>query len=192
MQETQVRFLGGEDPRSRKWQPTPLFLPGESHGQRSLAGHSPWGRRVRHGWARTGPTGHVASLEPHTQWPCWALQRRHFSLSQTRKLELVNRPFPASGSQSVAELSVERCRGALAKAQDHVRHAETSFLVSRWSPSPAPSTRGQLPQAGIAADPCQHFWSSCSVPFVYPPSRPKKVILMSAFVNQAVGTEFTL
>ena len=25
------------------WQPTPVFLPGESHGQRSLAGYSPWG-----------------------------------------------------------------------------------------------------------------------------------------------------
>ena len=29
-------------PWRRKWQPTPVFLPGESHGQRSLAGHSPW------------------------------------------------------------------------------------------------------------------------------------------------------
>ena len=29
--------------------PTPVFLPGKSHGQRSLAGHSPWGgKRVRH------------------------------------------------------------------------------------------------------------------------------------------------
>ena len=28
----------------RKWQPTPLFLPGESHGRRSLVGCSPWGR----------------------------------------------------------------------------------------------------------------------------------------------------
>ena len=30
----------------RKWQPTPVFLPGESHGRRSLIGYSPWGRRV--------------------------------------------------------------------------------------------------------------------------------------------------
>ena len=29
----------------RKWQPTPVLLPGESHGQRSLAGYSPWGRK---------------------------------------------------------------------------------------------------------------------------------------------------
>ena len=32
----------------RKWQLTPVFLPGESHGQRSLAGYSPWGWWVRH------------------------------------------------------------------------------------------------------------------------------------------------
>ena len=29
----------------RKWQPTPVFLPGKSHGQRSLVGCSPWGRK---------------------------------------------------------------------------------------------------------------------------------------------------
>ena len=30
---------------SRKQQPTPVFMPGESHGQRSLVGHSPRGRK---------------------------------------------------------------------------------------------------------------------------------------------------
>ena len=29
----------------REWLPTPVFLPGESHGQRSLAGYSPWGHK---------------------------------------------------------------------------------------------------------------------------------------------------
>ena len=29
----------------RKWQPAPVLLPGKSHGQRSLAGYSPWGSR---------------------------------------------------------------------------------------------------------------------------------------------------
>ena len=32
----------------RAWQPTSVFLPGESHGQRTLVGYSPWGRTVRH------------------------------------------------------------------------------------------------------------------------------------------------
>ena len=30
-------------PWRREWQPTPVFLPGEFHGQRSLVGYSPWG-----------------------------------------------------------------------------------------------------------------------------------------------------
>ena len=33
----------GKIPGRRKWQPTPVFLPEKSHGQRSLAGYSPWG-----------------------------------------------------------------------------------------------------------------------------------------------------
>ena len=32
-------------PGERKWQPTPIFLPGESHGQRRLASYSPWGHK---------------------------------------------------------------------------------------------------------------------------------------------------
>ena len=49
MQEEGVQSLGWEDPLRRKWQRTPVFLPGKSHGQRSLAGYSPWGRkRLRH------------------------------------------------------------------------------------------------------------------------------------------------
>ena len=35
----------GTIPWRRKWQPTPVFLPGKSYGQRSLAGYSPWGRK---------------------------------------------------------------------------------------------------------------------------------------------------
>ena len=34
----------GRSPRVGKWQPTPGFSPGESHGQRRLAGHGPWGQ----------------------------------------------------------------------------------------------------------------------------------------------------
>ena len=35
----------------RKWQTTPVLLPGKSHGQRSPVGYSPWGRRVGHNWS---------------------------------------------------------------------------------------------------------------------------------------------
>ena len=35
----------GKIPWRRKWQPTPASLPGKSHGQRILAGYSPWGQK---------------------------------------------------------------------------------------------------------------------------------------------------
>ena len=43
MRETWVQSLGKEDPL--EWQPTPVFLPGESHGRRSPVGYSPQGRK---------------------------------------------------------------------------------------------------------------------------------------------------
>ena len=46
--ETQVQSLVWKIPWRRKWQPTPEFLPGESHGHRGLVGYSPQGHRVRH------------------------------------------------------------------------------------------------------------------------------------------------
>ena len=44
MQETQVRSLHWEDPLEKEMATTSVFLPGKSHGQRSLVGYSPWGR----------------------------------------------------------------------------------------------------------------------------------------------------
>ena len=49
-QETGIGSLSGEDPlEEENGHPLqPVFLPGESHGQRSLVGYSPWGLRVGH------------------------------------------------------------------------------------------------------------------------------------------------
>jgi len=43
MWETWVQSLSWEEPLRRDRLPTPVFLPGESHGQRSLVGYSSWG-----------------------------------------------------------------------------------------------------------------------------------------------------
>ena len=43
MWETRVQSLGWEDPLEKEWQSTPVLLPGESRGRRSLVGCSPWG-----------------------------------------------------------------------------------------------------------------------------------------------------
>ena len=48
----------------RQWQPTLVFLPGKSHGRRSLVGYSPRGLRVRHDWATSlGCLQHLNSFQ---------------------------------------------------------------------------------------------------------------------------------
>ena len=43
MRETWVRSLGWEDPLEKTWHPTPVLLPGKSHGRRILVGYTSWG-----------------------------------------------------------------------------------------------------------------------------------------------------
>ena len=65
----------GKIPWRRKWQPTPVLLPGESHGQRSLAGYGPQDRKeldmteaIQHAW-----TSLVAQMvkNPPAMWETW-------------------------------------------------------------------------------------------------------------------------
>ena len=49
----------GKIPCKRAWQSTPVFLPGESHGQRSLVGYSPGGHRESTGVDSTEGTYHI-------------------------------------------------------------------------------------------------------------------------------------
>ena len=96
MQETLVQSLGQEDPWRRKWQPTAVFLPGKSHGQRSLAGYSPWGHeRVGHNLAtKYTQQSHMVPKElANVTWPvCYASKgcprhsRRTHVLFQVNKL----------------------------------------------------------------------------------------------------------
>ena len=59
-----------------------LFLPGESHGQRSLAGYSPWGHRVRHNLATEQQQAHTTEHKKTTQWT--EDLNRHFSKEDTQ------------------------------------------------------------------------------------------------------------
>ena len=59
MRETQVRSLGREGPWRRKWQSTPVLLPGKSHGQRSLVDYSPWSRKESDMTERSSSSLHV-------------------------------------------------------------------------------------------------------------------------------------
>ena len=46
MKETDLISFNQEDPLKKEMQPTPVLLPGEFHGQRSLVGYSPWGHKT--------------------------------------------------------------------------------------------------------------------------------------------------
>ena len=58
-------------PWRREWLTSPLFLPGESHGQRSLVGYSPWGRKE----LDTTELAHVC-----THWVLWSRGPKRLSL----------------------------------------------------------------------------------------------------------------
>ena len=76
----------GKIPWSRQWQPIPTFFPGKSHGQRNLAGYSPWGRRRgRHNWVTVGSCT-CLSLGELTLQKTW-----HDQSFKTRKLPLADR-----------------------------------------------------------------------------------------------------
>ena len=62
--------------RGEPWRATPVFLPGKSHGQRSLAGYSPWGRK------ELDMTEHEASL-PYNLVRQVLLLSPHFMVEKT-------------------------------------------------------------------------------------------------------------
>ena len=56
----------GKIPWRRKWQPTPVLLPGKFRGLRSLVGCSSWGHRVERDWATSLSLSYLLQLCPHT------------------------------------------------------------------------------------------------------------------------------
>ena len=62
-------------PWRRKWQPTPVFLPGKSHGQRNLAGYSPFGRK------ESGTTEHARTSNEKGVW-VMRCQQKHSTFGE--------------------------------------------------------------------------------------------------------------
>ena len=67
MQETWVQSLCWEEPLEEGMTTHSVFLPGEFHGQRSLAGYSPWGHRVGH----DGAAKHTSAAGGASSVPRW-------------------------------------------------------------------------------------------------------------------------
>ena len=75
MRETWVQSLGWEDPLEKEMKPTSVFLPGESHGWKSLVGYSPWGHKELN---TTEPLTHSLST---TWWVVCVGKSVHLSAS---------------------------------------------------------------------------------------------------------------
>ena len=71
MQETWVLSVGWEKPQRREWLSIPLFLPRKFHGQRSLAGYSPWGLKESE---RTYATAQAVKLSGSMWRSCLFIQ----------------------------------------------------------------------------------------------------------------------
>ena len=72
MEETRVRFPEwGRFSWRREWLPTPVFLPGGFHGQRSLVGHGPLGHKELHMTEVTGHACQYSRLENSMDRGVW-------------------------------------------------------------------------------------------------------------------------
>ena len=96
-----IPSLGWEDPLGRKWQPTPVFLPEKFHGQRSLVGYNPWGRKR---------VGHDLVTKQHNNNLCiiWVLQRG------AKAEDIGERSVPGRPSQGPAQLQ-KQCKSEMTK-----------------------------------------------------------------------------
>ena len=131
----------GRFPWRRKWQSTPAFLPGKSHGQRSLAGYSPW---VAKEWGLTerptlslsdinksphpsrGPTAVV--LEAEALLNLWRILRLFQSERQQEETPEETREW-ATGQSFSASCSVGNIPGSLAASDSTLPQA--SETISR-------------------------------------------------------------
>ena len=69
-------------PWRRKWQPTPVFLPGKAHWQRSLVGYSPWGRKESDVTERL----HFTSLQAYNDSTTFVISRHTLHVKGDRRL----------------------------------------------------------------------------------------------------------
>ena len=129
----------------RRWHPTPVLLPGKSHGQRSLVGCSPWGRwgsdttdRLHFHFSLScigegnGNPLQCSCLENPRDGGAWWAAVYGAAQSRTRLKRL-----SSSSSRTILPLSIINCPSVLyshvphLKSRPRVRHATwLSFLVS--------------------------------------------------------------
>ena len=109
----------GKIPWRRAWQPTPVFSPGESHGQRNLAGYSPWGHKELE---KTEATQHAQWIHQRNYTTCSTLGQ---VLQSTEKCFVMRKPaysqrfwFNCFGVRPELQYFVEALQIILKDSQD--------------------------------------------------------------------------
>ena len=136
-QEIQVQSLGGKILWRRKWQPTPVSLPGKPQGQRSLVGYSLWSwKKVRNDCTSSRHERFLSriSVYSHSQW--WDL------LNFLRSLG-----FDTHFSGNTMERLIPFCK-------DHTTLERVTLnLLDLWSSKDLTAERARLKKATWGAMP---------------------------------------
>ena len=125
----------GRFPWRRKWLPTPVSLPGKSHGQRRLVGHSPWGQTQ---WLNSNNRA-WGQPQPLNFW--WALRRCwcHWSVEHTSSYEVPDESILQPEIQSPS-MSVQRTNSRLKlKYPLSLKDLLASYAISLASEVTTPS-----------------------------------------------------
>ena len=108
----------------RQWHPTPVLLPGESHGQRSLVGCSPWGLEE---------SDTTEQLHFHFSSTAEYLKQKNESMSWK-----INRwKYLSEGPNKVKRM--KRTEDSLRDLWDHVKHTNVRIIgvpEEEWQPTP--------------------------------------------------------
>ena len=135
MQETRVQSLDWQIPWWREWLPTPVFLPGEFHRQRSLEGYSPWGSKESDTTATNTLTFKHSILLVclDTYCPLFHMGRR-FIYSNWLWIYQVYVCYPSLSLSSIT-FHLQMCPGVVAKPYEHYGRAHhTAFSCPTLPP----------------------------------------------------------
>ena len=102
---------------SRKQQPTPVFLPGKFHGQRSLAGYSPWNLRVGRYWACV--CMHTHTQEDHYRKGTYKSRKHERAWNEGRHTEMVYQ-IPWNPNETQVKMKI-------------IIQCDTAFHICRWN-----------------------------------------------------------
>ena len=167
----------------KAWQPTSVFLPGESHGQRSLACYSPWSRRVGHDWSdwacmqtkfiliwkmcpkMCAPTLEGCDMQLHTSWiltTFWGRHREVWSASDCppEHLRSSRKRLPEQGSCALHWPGWETIPTSSFPKEEFAQ--DTNLKPLPWPIPPAPEFDGKGKDKWRQAK-IHGFHSSCAV-----------------------------